>query len=226
MGEQVAAVLCLALNIGPLRPLDGSGLLSGIDKRPVDGPLQITRLGLFGDAQGDRAHHGGPDKALHHYPADHYEHWAAELPTHAALFRNGGFGENLSTRGLVEADVCVGDRWRLGTALLEVSQGRQPCRRLNLRFDLPDMVERVRRCGRTGWYYRVLEAGEASAGDRLTLVERPHPQWSLARVFAALFGETPDRGDLAALVRLTVLADNWRQRAGRRLLDANGRPAG
>lgn len=220
MRQQAPVVVeCLALNIGELRPLGGSGLLSAIDKRPVEGSVRITRLGLSGDAQGDRAHHGGPDKALHHYPADHYDRWAAELPGHAALFQNGAFGENISTRGFTEADVCVGDRWRLGTALLEISQGRQPCHRLNLRFDLPDMVERVRDTGRTGWYYRVLEEGEAAASDRLSLVERPHPRWSIARVFEVLFGPHKDAAALADLLRLGVLADGWRQRAARRLLD-------
>lgn len=162
----------LFLNIGRVKALGRHGLMSGIDKRPVAGPIQVTRMGLAGDDQADRRHHGGPDKALHHYPAEHYEYWRSELPGKATLFVNGGFGENLSTRGLTEATVCLGDVWRLGGALLQVSQGRQPCHRLNLRFDLPDMVERVRESGRSGWYYRVLEEGIAEPGDCLVLLDR------------------------------------------------------
>ncbi len=210
----------LALNSGRIRPLGPEGLPSGIDKRPLDGPVQVTRTGLAGDEQADRLHHGGPDKALHHYPAEHYAHWRRECPDRAALFVPGAFGENLCTYGLTEDTVCLGDVWQLGVVILQVSQGRQPCRRLNLRFDLPDMVERVQRSGRGGWYYRVLEPGLAGPGDHLRLRQRPHPEWSVRRLTATLVAAVPDRTDLAALVRLSALSDNWRERAARRLIEA------
>lgn len=209
----------LALNIGRIHPLGRDRLPSGIDKRPVSSAVQVTRTGLVGDEQADRLHHGGPDKALHHYPAEHYDHWRTELPDRASWFRIGGFGENLSTRGLTEATVCLGDVWRLGGAVLQISQGRQPCRRLALRFEQPDMVARVQASGRSGWYYRVLEEGWVGPADVLTLIDRPHPEWPLARLVQVLFAPEPDRPALAALSRLAVLSPGWRERAGRRLLE-------
>lgn len=214
----VTSLLCL--NIGRVKTLGQQGLMSGIDKRPVAGPIRLTRMGLAGDDQADRRHHGGPDKALHHYPAEHYECWRGDLPNRATLFVNGAFGENLSTQGLTEATVCLGDVWRLGGALLQVSQGRQPCHRLNLRFDLPDMIERVRATGRTGLYYRVLEEGMAAPGDDLVLLERIHPEWPLTRLTDTLFGRRRDRGALGTLAGLPLLSVSWRERAARRLIEA------
>jgi MOSC domain-containing protein YiiM len=190
---------------------------SAIEKRPVAGPIALTRLGLAGDAQADRRHHGGPDKALHHYPAQHYAAWRRELPGQADLFEPGGFGENLSTTGLSEENVCLGDIFRLGSATIQVSQGRQPCWKLNLRFALPDMARRVQEKGRTGWYYRVLEEGEVGPGDRLLQVARPHPDWPLARLLRLLHHDTLDRAGLAAIAELAVLAPGWRDIAAKRL---------
>jgi MOSC domain-containing protein YiiM len=218
------SVPLFALNAGRIRPLGPDRLPSGIDKKPLHGPQMITRTGLAGDEQADRQHHGGPDKALHHYPAEHYDHWRAELPDRAHLFVPGGFGENLSTRGLTEDTVCLGDVWRLGGAILQISQGRQPCRRLALRFEQPDMVQRVQESGRCGWYYRVLEEGPAGPKDVLTLLARPHPDWPIQRLSRVLFAPAPDRATLAALSRVAALSAAWRERAGRRLLEPRHGP--
>lgn len=220
------AVPLLALNAGRIRPLGREGLPSGIDKQPLAGPMRVTRTGLECDEQADRRYHGGPDKALHHYPAEHYDRWRAELPESADRFRIGGFGENLSTRGLTEATVCLGDIWRLGGAVLQISQGRQPCRRLDLRFDREDMVARVWESGRTGWYYRVLEEGLVGPGDVLVLLERPLPEWPLTRLAHILFGAELDRPALAVLAGSPILSASWRERAARRLIepDGQGRP--
>ncbi len=211
-------VSILSLHVGRIQPLGREALPSGIHKQAVQGPLRVTRLGLAGDAQADRLHHGGPEKALHHYPSEHYARWRSELPQRAERFVPGGFGENLSTCGLLEAEVCLGDVWRLGSALLQVSQARQPCRRLNLRFDLPDMVERVLASGRSGWYYRVLQEGEVAPEDGFFLVRRPHPDWPLDRLVRVLFSSSASRRDLAELAGLPSLSRNWRERATRRLL--------
>lgn len=219
------AALLLAINVGRIALLGRDGIMSGIDKRPVVRAVRIGFTGLAGDEQGDQLHHGGPDKALHHYPAEHYACWRAELPERAALFENGGFGENLSTRGLTEDTVCLGDVWRLGGAVLQISQGRQPCRRLNLRFDLPDMVQRVWESGRSGWYYRVLEPGIARPDDVLALIERPHPEWSVRRLTDVLFAPILDRPALATLAGLSALSANWRERAARRLIEASRGPS-
>src|SRR5690606_16433169 len=117
--------------------------MSAIDKRPLEGAVRIDELGVAGDEQGDTRVHGGVDKAVHHYPFEHYATWRAELGELPALASPGAFGENISTRGLDEATVCLGDRFALGTAVLEVSQGRQPCWKLNDRFGVKDMARRV-----------------------------------------------------------------------------------
>jgi MOSC domain-containing protein YiiM len=209
----VAAVLC-----GDIRDFGPPGRSSAIDKQPVAGSCRITRLGLQGDQQADRRVHGGPEKALHHYPRDHYAGWAAELPQcEARLAKAGAFGENLSTSGLSETEICIGDICRLGTALVQVSQARQPCWKLNVRFDVPDMALRVQSSGRTGWYYRVLEEGDVAAGDRLELVERPHPDWPLARLLTLLYHDKLNIPALQQVAALAVLAESWRKIARRRL---------
>lgn len=207
-----------AVLVGKVAPLGGRDVPSGIDKRPVDGAVAITRTGLSGDEQGDRKHHGGPEKAIHHYPFDHYPAWRAEHPALASrLTQPGAFGENISTHGLTEADVCIGDVYRLGTALIQISQGRQPCWRLNERFDDPGMARRVQECGRTGWYYRVFEPGNVVAGDAMSLEERPAEGWTLERVLHVLYRDTLNADDLARLAGLSQLAGSWRDLARRQL---------
>lgn len=209
------------LRIGRPVPFGPRGEPSAIDKRPVAGPLRATATGLAGDAQGDPQRHGGPDKAIHAYPAAHYRAWAADLPTAADRFLPGAFGENLVIAGATEADICLGDRWRAGGVLLEVSQGRQPCWKLNLRFGRPDMARRVQDSGRTGWYFRVLEEGDLEAGQGARLVARPHPDWPLSRVAELLYRAPLDRAALAAFAALPGLPASWRRLAENRL--ASGR---
>lgn len=203
----------LSLRTGRIAPLGNEGLPSAIRKHAVAGALAITPQGLAGDEQADRQHHGGPDKALHLYPAEHYAAWRSELPGRAPRFVVGGFGENLSTQGLNEDNVCVGDVFRLGGSRIQVSQGRSPCRKLALAFDVPEMPARVRDSVRTGWYFRVLEAGAAEPGSLLTLIDRPCPAWPVARVFRVLFHDAPARAEARALSELAQLSENWRARA-------------
>ena len=212
-----ATVTVSTLLVGEVRPLGEKGVPSGIDKRPVARPLRVTHAGLEGDAQGDRNNHGGPDKAVHHYPFEHYAAWRAAIGPHPLLERPGAFGENLSTTGMSEATVALGDVFRLGSATLAVSQGRQPCFRLNLRFGRPDMARRVQESGRTGWYYRVVEEGVAAPGDALVLVDRPLPEWPLKRLLATLYADMLNPDELAAMAALSALPENWRRLAARRL---------
>src|SRR5690606_27513814 len=141
-----------------------------------------------GDEQADLAVHGGADKAIHHYPHDHYPAWAFELDAHPLLAGPGAFGENLTTTGLTEDRVCIGDRFRLGEARIEISQGRQPCWKLAHPLQRRRVTARVIGTGRCGWCYRVREPGAVAGGAGLELVERPHPQWPVARVFRLLIG--------------------------------------
>ena len=207
---------------GAIAPLGDELLPSGIAKTPHTGPLWLELEGLAGDEQADRVHHGGPDKALHHYPFEHYAAWRNELTTAqngGDGFELGGFGENISTLGVTENDVCIGDVFALGEAQIQISQGRSPCRKLNLRFGVADMVHRVHATGLTGWYYRVLKTGEVAAGNHLILLERHCPAWPISRVQQILFGDRIDRSALMTLAALLQLASNWRTRAAKRLLE-------
>jgi MOSC domain-containing protein YiiM len=206
-----------SLLTGPVAPLGPKGVPSGIDKRPVGERVWLGREGFAGDAQGDRRHHGGPDKAVHHYTRDHYPRWQAELGDLPLLRHPGAFGENFSTGDLDEGSVAVGDVFRAGQALIEVSQGRQPCWRLNLRFGVPDMARRVQDSGRTGWYYRVLEPGFVSPGDALQLLERRSPDWTVDRLRCVLYVNPLDRQELSAMAALAHLPEGWRRLALRRL---------
>jgi len=202
---------------GRAAPLAGSDALSGIVKLPVDRPLALGPEGLEGDEQADRRLHGGVEKAVHHYPVEHYAAWQADLGALPALAAPGGFGENISTSSLTEATVAVGDIFRLSSALLQVSQGRQPCWKLNRRFETPDMARRVQQSGRTGWYYRVLAPGTVAPGDRLELVDRLAPDWTLHRLWHALYVDRLNKGELQGIAALDVLAEGWRKYAVRRL---------
>lgn len=213
------SVPILSIQCGRVSPFRGEDEPSAIGKTPVAGPVRIHRLGLDGDEQADLAVHGGPDKAIHHYPHDHYVYWRESLGDHPLLSGYGAFGENIATEGLTEDRICVGDRWRLGTALVEVSQGRQPCWKLDHRFDGAAVNARVVKSRRSGWYYRVLEEGELAAGNRMVLVERPYPDWSVKRVFGLLIaGEHKrDREGLEALGEVAPLAATWIRRRAKLL---------
>lgn len=205
------------LRIGTAVPFGPRGEPSAIDKQPVTRALQVTKTGLIGDVQADTRHHGGLEKAIHAYPRDHYPKWMHELPDLADRFSPGAFGENLVLSGVTEADICIGDVFRLGTAEVEVSQGRQPCWKLNTRFGLRDMARRVQDSGRSGWYFRIRVEGTVAAGDELTLTERPNPDWSLARISHALYKDTLNLTLLAELANLSALSTSWRKLAEHRL---------
>lgn len=188
---------------------------SAIAKRPVAGEIAVGWLGLAGDVQADRVHHGGRDKAIHHYPFEHYRYWRGVLGEHPLLSSPGGFGENISTEGLDEDTVCLGARFRLGTALVEVSHGRQPCWKIGHRFGHASLTAKVVETGRAGWYYRVLEEGGVRAGDRLEQVESGLEEWPLSRLFGVLISGSHPRGPtvLRELAGLPLLAEAWRWRA-------------
>lgn len=207
-----------SVQVGRVAPLGRKGAPSAIAKMPVLGRIAIGKTGLEGDEQADRRFHGGPEKAVHHYALDHAEAWRADLPSLPDLIgQAGAFGENFSSLGITEAEIHVGDVWRAGSALLQVSQARQPCWKLNERFGVPDMARRVQTSGRTGWYYRVLEPGMVGPGDGLTLVDRPCPDWPLARLLHVFYVDRLDRAELAGIAALEPLSQSWRQLAARRL---------
>lgn len=184
---------------------------SAIAKFEANGSQQLIETGFMSDAQADLRVHGGPDKAVHHYPADHYMAWQAEKFETSFAFRAGGFGENISTAGILESDVCLGDVFELGTARVQISQGRQPCWKLNLHTREPSMAKLLQASGKTGWYYRVLQQGEVKVDDQLKLVERPVEQWPLDKLIAARFDKNIPRDHAKELAKIPELAKNWRQ---------------
>ena len=157
--------------VGKVRDYDGSRP-SAIGKIQIDGELTLGDLGLEGDEQAEKKIHGGPDRALCHYPREHYAHWARELPQQADLFCAPAFGENLSTEGLTEKNVYIGDIFRWGEALIQVTQPRSPCFKLNYHFAVSDMAQLMQNSGKTGWLYRVVAGGRVSSDAPLTLVSR------------------------------------------------------
>ncbi|MEL6978023.1 MAG: MOSC domain-containing protein [Pseudomonadota bacterium] len=181
---------------------------SAIGKQPFEGAAEASPTGLIGDAQADLSVHGGLEKAIHHYPAEHYALWRGELGRED--LKPGGFGENISTVGLDEEAVSIGDVFRLGSALVQVSQGRQPCWKLAAHTEEPRMAYLFQTTGRTGWYYRVLEPGRLAAGEAMTLVERPTPEWTVRRVTAARLRRDADAPTLRALAALETLNEGWR----------------
>jgi MOSC domain-containing protein YiiM len=202
---------------GKIVPLGSKGAKSGIAKQPAPGPWRITATGLLGDEQADLKNHGGLEKAVHHYPFDHYAAWRSEIGDHPLLEQPGAFGENLSTIGWTEATVHAGDIVRFGSALLQVCQGRQPCWKLDARFEREAIAYRTQMSGRTGWYYRVLEEGTAEEGSALALVERPQPDWPLARLTTLLYRDKDRYDDLAAMAEIPELSPGWRKLAARRV---------
>jgi MOSC domain-containing protein YiiM len=204
-----------AVLLGKIVALTDKGDLSAIGKVAMPGAHMAGPQGFIGDEQADRSAHGGVDKAIHHYPRDHYEKWQQQLGPHPLLEYAGAFGENISTYGWLEGDVCIGDRFRLGSALVEVSQGRQPCWKQGHRLGTPKLVAMMVQTRMCGWYYRVLEQGAVAAGDDVTLVERPLPEWTVARVIGLLLGGAGKQDPAAVrfLADMSVLAAPWRAKA-------------
>lgn len=184
---------------------------SAIGKKSTDALLHLKDNGFVEDSQADLEAHGGAEKAVHHYSADHMEHWRAAFPGHAEKFVPGCFGENISTVGLNEKNLCLGDVLTMGTATVQICQGRQPCWKLNAHTEIEAMAAAFQRTARTGWYYRVLAGGRVKAGDMICLVERQHPDWTLERLIKARFNPRLDVDEAAELAQFTVLSQSWRE---------------
>jgi MOSC domain-containing protein YiiM len=200
-----------SVNVGLPAPLpgDGGGVLSGIVKAPVAGRVRVGRTNLDGDGQADLTVHGGPDKAVYAYPLQHYAAWAADLGRDDLV--TGIFGENLTLEGADEQDVLVGDRFRVGTALLEVSQPRIPCFKLGIRMGDPHFLAPFLRSGRTGFYLRVLEEGHLAAGDPVERVTRGEGGVTVREV-ARLFAGVDDPGAYSRAAGAPALTDGWKVR--------------
>lgn len=191
------------------------GHRSAIAKRPVLGPVRIGRLGLAGDAQVNRRHHGGPEMAVHLYPFDHHSFWRKRLGDHPLLDDPGAFGGNIALTGMDEAQVRIGERFRLGSTVLEVSQPRMPCVTIERRFERKGMVEAILESGRCGWYFRVIEEGEAAPGDSLVSLPQSGSRYTVRETFLAIAGrQAPtDSAILRELARCSSLSAEWQKKA-------------
>jgi len=204
-----------AVCTGTARPFHGAET-SAIAKYPREEAVQVLPHGLAPDEQADRRHHGGPDMAVHLYPLEHHAWWQEAIGEHPLLAEPGAFGSNLAVRGIAEEAVHIGDRFRLGSALVEISQPRKPCWKIEHRFGRKGMVAAIVRTARCGWYFRVLETGEVAAGDRLERVALGATEWSVARTFRALHAGKASAEELAELAALAPLSAELRAQAAAR----------
>jgi MOSC domain-containing protein YiiM len=200
----------IAVFVGRVTVLGPNAVPSAFVKQQVKTTAQVEDLGLLGDSQADVAKHGGVDKAIYAYPSEHYAVWADEFPEHRALWGPGSLGENLSLSGLNERAVCIGDVFRLGSTVLQVTQPRKPCFKLALRFDDQRLGPRMIRQGRTGWYFRVIRTGAIEQGNELFLVRRPQPHWTIMRVNEAAYVRNTDEHVLRKIAALPEISMAWR----------------
>lgn len=182
---------------------------TAIFKTPVDGPVHVGTLNLNGDQQADLSVHGGVDKAVYAYPSEHYSFWREELSGTDLPW--GWFGENLTTEGLLEDNVFVGDRFRIGSAEFVVTQPRMPCFKLGIRFGDPSIIKRFLRSGRSGFYLAVLKEGELTAGDAIDLSTRAKDSLSIADITGLYSADVVDEKLLRRASELPSLPLSWRE---------------
>ena len=213
----------LSLQVGIPKTLGGPDPVSewttSFFKEPVSGPIWVGTTNLAGDGQADLRVHGGAEKAINLYPFQHYAHWLHELEIQE--LPRGAFGENLTTTGAVEADVCIGDIFEIGGAigaLVQISQPRQPCWKLSRRWNIKDLAARVERTGRTGWYFRVLREGRIEPGNQLQLVARPHPEWSVSLANEVMHRRKEDFAVTRRLAECPGLSQSWKHSLSQRVL--------
>jgi MOSC domain-containing protein YiiM len=186
----------------------GHEVRTGIFKEPVEGPVMMRRLNFDGDRQADLTVHGGPDKAVYAYPSEHYPLWKDELP--GMVLPWGMFGENLTTERLSEQEIHIGDKFRIGEAIVRVTQPRTPCYKLALKFQRDDMLKRMLTNGRSGFYFSVVERGVVQAGDVIERIHEDPGGISVAEINTLYRDGGKDANLLRRAANLEALPENWR----------------
>jgi MOSC domain-containing protein YiiM len=206
----------ISVNVGLPRKVQWQGELveTAIFKEPVSGPVKVGRLNLEGDRQADLSVHGGTDKAVYAYPSEHYPFWREELATDLTA---AAFGENLTTAGVTERDLHIGDRLRVGSAEFVVTQPRTPCFKLGIRFGRADMVRRFQQSGRSGFYLAVVQEGHLTAGDDIVIVARDPAGVTVADIVSLIGSRSKDQRLLRAASDLAALPRGWRDYFQRQL---------
>lgn len=203
---------------------------TGFFKQPVSGSVRLNRLGFEGDGVADLVNHGGEDKAVLCYSAEHYPVWRNEFQQIDAIaerlsvesFGAGAFGENLTVDGLSEDSVCLGDVYEVGSATIQISQPRQPCWKLGRRWRLKQLTALAVSTGRMGWYVRVIQEGEVAANQDMTLVDRPLPEWPVARLNELFYHDRSNLKDAQEMADCILLAEAWRSEYRKRVEKAAG----
>jgi len=200
----------VSVNVGLPRDIEWRGrtVHTGIWKDPVAGRRRVGRLNVEGDGQGDLGGHGGEQRAVFVYQIESYRYWEQQLGRHDLV--HGQFGENFTVEGLPDAEVCIGDRFRIGTCLVEVTQPRTTCYRVGIRLDEPRMAALLTGSGRPGFYFRVLEEGEVGAGDAIEQVARGSESMTITEVNALLYSSHHPREQLERVLRISALSPGWR----------------
>lgn len=188
---------------------------TGFFKKTVSGPVWLGTTNLVGDGQADLQNHGGVDKAVNVYPLEHYSYWASDLMRDD--LPPGAFGENFTTQGLLEAEVCIGDTFELGEAIVQVSQPRQPCWKLARRWRIKDLALRVQQTGRTGWYFRVLKEGRVQTGDLFRQLDRLQSEWTIAAANDVMHHHKHDLAAAASLAACPALSVSWHKSLTKRV---------
>ncbi|WP_217587866.1 MOSC domain-containing protein [Lentibacillus saliphilus] len=190
---------------------------SGMFKTPVQTAVWLSETGFIGDEVADKKNHGGPEKAVFAYPAQHYRDWQEELGRDDQVMFPGAMGENFSVIHMDETTVCIGDTYQCGEAVIQVSQPRRPCWKPARRFRILDMALRIQHSGKTGWYYRVLKSGYVQAGDVFELLDRPYEEWTIAASNRVMYEGKKDIDQTRALASCDRLAENWKRTLDKRL---------
>lgn len=186
----------------------GKQVVTGIRKQPVSGPLRLGMTGFEGDGVADKKHHGGPDKAVCVYSLDYYSYWEEKL---GIMMPKAAFGENFTVSGLNEEDIRIGDIFQAGSAVVQVSQPRQPCKTLAARFGRNDMVKMVVDSGKTGFYFRVLEEGLVKEGDRLDLKERESNNVTVSFANHTYHNDKKSCEAIEKILAIPSLSDSWKR---------------